>query len=91
MGVLNITPDSFSDGGEFLDPEAAVAAGLAMAAAGADIIDVGGESTRPRAKPVSDEEELRRVLPVIANLSERGRRGTEQRRGREPRRDEYSL
>ena len=48
MGVLNVTPDSFSDGGDFLDPNAAIAAGLAMAAAGADIIDVGGESTRPR-------------------------------------------
>ena len=51
MGVLNVTPDSFSDGGDFLDPEAAIAAGLAMAAAGADIIDVGGESTRPRSAP----------------------------------------
>ena len=51
MGVLNVTPDSFSDGGDFLDPDAAIAAGLAMAAAGADIIDVGGESTRPESPP----------------------------------------
>jgi dihydropteroate synthase len=68
MGVLNVTPDSFSDGGKFLDLAAAVAHAHAMAQAGADIIDVGGESTRPGARPVGAEEELRRVLPVIERL-----------------------
>ena len=68
MGVLNVTPDSFSDGGEFLDPRAAIAAGLAMAAAGADIIDIGGESTRPRSQPTDQDEERRRVVPVIRGL-----------------------
>lgn len=74
-GVLNVTPDSFSDGGRFLDPEAAVARGLAMAATGADVIDVGGESTRPRGTTygegyidVGTEEERARVLPVIERL-----------------------
>lgn len=65
MGVLNVTPDSFSDGGEFVAPQTAVEHALAMAAAGADIIDVGGESTRPGARPVSVAEELERVVPVI--------------------------
>jgi dihydropteroate synthase len=69
MGVLNVTPDSFSDGGRFAGVEAAVAHGLAMAAAGAALIDVGGESTRPGAAPVSAPEELRRVIPVIAALA----------------------
>lgn len=69
MGVLNVTPDSFFDGGRYLDVEAAVARGMAMIAEGADIVDVGGESTRPGADPVSAEEEARRVLPVIAALS----------------------
>ena len=68
MGVLNVTPDSFSDGGRHLSPGAAVAYGLRMAAEGAAILDVGGESTRPGAAPVSAGEELRRVLPVIAGL-----------------------
>jgi dihydropteroate synthase len=68
MGVLNVTPDSFSDGGAHFAHEKAIQHGLDMAAAGADIIDVGGESTRPRAEPVSLEEELRRVEPVIAEL-----------------------
>ncbi|HVM61801.1 MAG TPA: dihydropteroate synthase [Verrucomicrobiae bacterium] len=68
MGVLNVTPDSFSDGGKFLDADAAVAHARDMARAGADIIDVGGESTRPGAAPVSADEELRRVLPVIEQL-----------------------
>ena len=68
MGVLNVTPDSFSDGGRFASVEAAVAAGLRMAADGAALIDVGGESTRPGAQPVSAEDELRRVLPVIERL-----------------------
>jgi dihydropteroate synthase len=68
MGALNVTPDSFSDGGEFLDPDAAIARGVQIAAEGADIIDIGGESTRPGAEPVSAEEELRRVIPVIEKL-----------------------
>ena len=72
MGVLNVTPDSFSDGGRWLDPEAAVAHGREMAAEGADIIDVGGESTRPGALGVSEDEELRRVLPVVEALADEG-------------------
>lgn len=68
MGVLNVTPDSFSDGGRFFDVASAVAHGVQMAAEGADIIDVGGESTRPGAEPVSAEEELRRVIAVIREL-----------------------
>jgi dihydropteroate synthase len=68
MGVLNVTPDSFSDGGEFLAAEKAIEHGKQMAADGAQIIDVGGESTRPGAEPVSAEEELARVLPVVTNL-----------------------
>ena len=73
MGVLNVTPDSFSDGGRWVDAEGAVAAGLAMAAEGADLLDVGGESSRPGAVPVSAAEELRRVLPVIEALAARCR------------------
>ncbi|MEA2843740.1 MAG: dihydropteroate synthase, partial [Actinomycetota bacterium] len=69
MGVLNVTPDSFSDGGRWLDPEAAVARGLEMVAEGADVVDVGGESTRPGAAPVEEAEELRRVVPVIGALA----------------------
>jgi len=69
MGVLNVTPDSFSDGGRWTDPERAVDRGLAMVAEGADVIDVGGESTRPGAEPVDDAEQCRRVLPVIAALA----------------------
>ena len=69
MGILNVTPDSFSDGGLCLDPAAAVEQGRQMAAAGADCLDVGGESTRPGASPVSVEEELQRVLPVIRGLA----------------------
>src|SRR5271165_905093 len=65
MGIVNVTPDSFSDGGDHLDPDRAIAAGLAMAAEGADILDVGGESTRPGSAPVPPEEERRRILPVI--------------------------
>ena len=68
MGVLNVTPDSFSDGGRFLTTEAAVKHGIEMAQSGADIIDVGGESTRPGASPVPAEEEMERVLPVIERL-----------------------
>ena len=69
MGIVNITPDSFSDGGRFFGSRAAVDHGLALAAAGADIIDVGGESTRPFSDPVSAEEEVRRVVPVIEQLA----------------------
>jgi dihydropteroate synthase len=68
MGVLNVTPDSFSDGGLFLDPEAAVAHAIAMEAAGADVIDIGGESTRPGSSGISAVEELGRILPVIQGL-----------------------
>lgn len=69
MGVLNVTPDSFSDGGRWLDPDAAIAHGLALAAEGASVVDVGGESTRPGAKPVDVEEEIRRVVPVVEALA----------------------
>jgi dihydropteroate synthase len=69
MGVLNVTPDSFSDGGRFLDPERAVAHGLALVADGADVVDVGGESTRPGAAPVDEAEERRRVVPVVEALA----------------------
>jgi dihydropteroate synthase len=69
MGVINVTPDSFSDGGQFLDHEAAIARGHALIAEGADIIDIGGESTRPGAEPVPVAEELRRVIPVLEALS----------------------
>jgi dihydropteroate synthase len=69
MGVVNVTPDSFSDGGRYIDPDAAVAHGCSLADQGADLVDVGGESTRPGASPVSAEEELRRVLPVIEGLA----------------------
>jgi dihydropteroate synthase len=69
MGVVNVTPDSFSDGGRWLDPGAAVAHGVQLADEGADILDIGGESTRPGAEPVGMEEELRRVIPVIAGLA----------------------
>lgn len=72
MGVLNITPDSFSDGGRFLDPGVAVDAGLAMFADGADIIDVGGESTRPRSAPTPPDAEQARVIPVIRSLAASG-------------------
>ncbi len=68
MGVVNVTPDSFSDGGRYLDPDAAVAHGLALVAAGADLLDVGGESTRPGAQPVDAHEERSRILPVIRRL-----------------------
>ncbi|MBI5379455.1 MAG: dihydropteroate synthase [Nitrospirae bacterium] len=69
MGVVNVTPDSFYDGGRYRDPERAVARGLQLTAEGADLLDIGGESTRPGADPVPAEEELRRVLPVIRSLS----------------------
>jgi len=69
MGILNITPDSFSDGGKFLSPDKALAQAAAMLEDGADIIDVGGESTRPGADGVSLQEELDRVIPVIEQIS----------------------
>jgi dihydropteroate synthase len=69
MGILNVTPDSFSDGGLFFDREKAVAHGLRMVEEGADIIDIGGESTRPGSKPLELEEELRRVIPLIESLA----------------------
>lgn len=70
MGVVNVTPDSFSDGGLFLDPDAAIAHGRELLDQGADILDVGGESTRPGAKAVTAEEELARIEPVVAGLSD---------------------
>lgn len=69
MGVVNVTPDSFSDGGRWAEPEAAVAHGLALVAEGADVVDVGGESTRPGAEPVGVAEEVRRVVPVVEALA----------------------
>jgi dihydropteroate synthase len=71
MGILNVTPDSFSDGGLAVSPEDAIAAGVRMVEEGADLIDVGGESTRPGAAPVTFEEERRRVLPVVEGLAAR--------------------
>lgn len=68
MGVVNVTPDSFSDGGAYLDTESAVQHGLLLARQGADFLDIGGESTRPGSEPVSEEEETRRVLPVLERL-----------------------
>ncbi len=74
MGVVNVTPDSFSDGGRFLDPRAAVEHGSGLRDDGADILDVGGESTRPGAEPVAEDEELRRVVPVVERLAQAGAR-----------------
>ena len=71
MGVVNVTPDSFSDGGKFFDTAAAVEHGLKLATQGAEILDIGGESTRPRATAVPEQEELRRVIPVIEQLAAR--------------------
>ncbi len=71
MGVLNVTPDSFSDGGKFLRKDEAVRQGMKMAEEGADIIDVGGQSTRPGSEPISPQQELSRVIPVIESLSEK--------------------
>lgn len=71
MGIVNVTPDSFFDGGRYLDPSAAVAHARRLIEQGADIIDIGGESTRPGASPVSEAEELRRVMPVIEELTSR--------------------
>ncbi|WP_153427442.1 dihydropteroate synthase [Streptomyces alkaliphilus] len=72
MGVVNVTPDSFSDGGRWFDPETAVKRGLDLAAQGADLVDVGGESTRPGARRVDEDEELRRVVPVVRDLAAEG-------------------
>jgi dihydropteroate synthase len=72
MGVVNVTPDSFSDGGRFLAPASAIAHGEALVDAGADLLDVGGESTRPGADPVDEAEELRRVVPVVEGLAGTG-------------------
>jgi dihydropteroate synthase len=72
MGILNVTPDSFADGGRHNDFEAAVARGLEMIAEGVDIIDIGGESTRPGAERVSEEEEIARTIPVIKELAKYG-------------------
>ena len=74
MGVVNVTPDSFSDGGAYLDAEAAVAHGRRLLDEGADLLDVGGEASNPRATPVAADEELRRVLPVIERLAAAGAR-----------------
>jgi dihydropteroate synthase len=74
MGVLNVTPDSFSDGGRYFDHDAAVAHGLELLRQGAAIVDVGGESTRPGAEPVTEEEERRRVVPVVERLAAEGAR-----------------
>jgi dihydropteroate synthase len=68
MGIVNVTPDSFSDGGAFLEPDVAVKHGLSLVGEGAEILDIGGESTRPGAEPVSEQEELGRVIPVIEGL-----------------------
>src|SRR5262245_34424678 len=69
MGIVNVTPDSFSDGGQFLNVDTAVAHGMRLVEEGADILDIGGESTRPYPDPVADDEELRRVVPVIERLA----------------------
>jgi dihydropteroate synthase len=87
MGVVNVTADSFSDGGQFADPGRAVAHALQLAADGAEVIDIGGESTRPGAEPVSETEEMNRVIPVIEALAEIGDRSSEfgeQHRTRSP-------
>ncbi len=72
MGIVNVTPDSFSDGGSFLDPDAAIEHARELVGEGADILDIGGESTRPGAEPVGADEELRRVLPVLEGIAEAG-------------------
>jgi dihydropteroate synthase len=71
MGIVNVTPDSFSDGGRFVDPSAAVAQGLKLVADGATILDIGGESSRPGSVPISEDLELRRVRPIVAELAQR--------------------
>jgi len=71
MGIINVTPDSFSDGGQLLDTQAAIDAGVRMVEDGADLLDIGGESTRPGAQPTPASEERQRVLPVIEALAAR--------------------
>src|SRR4051812_14945646 len=71
LGIVNVTPDSFSDGGQFVSADAAIEHGLALVRDGADLLDLGGESTRPGSLPVSLDEERRRVLPVVAALAEK--------------------
>src|SRR5688572_1209103 len=71
MGIVNVTPDSFSDGGKWLDPSTAVAHAMKLVEQGADILDIGGESTRPGAEPVSPQEEWNRVVPVVAEVAKR--------------------
>jgi dihydropteroate synthase len=73
MGIINVTPDSFSDGGRFFQAEQAIEQGLRLAQDGADILDIGGESTRPGSEPVTVEEELKRIIPVIENLAQKVR------------------
>jgi len=75
MGVVNVTPDSFSDGGQFFDAQKAIKHALQLVEEGADILDIGGESTRPNATPVSEDEELRRVLPVLRGLMQASKTG----------------
>ena len=85
MAIVNVTPDSFSDGGERLDPAQAIDDGLRFVSEGADIVDVGGESTRPGSRPIAADEELQRVLPVVEGLARRGVVGLDRhppRRGR---------
>ena len=88
MGIVNVTPDSFSDGGKFATTNAAVKHALELVAQGAEILDIGGESTRPGAQPVSEKEELRRVIPVIENLADifrnNGRAALPRRRPADP-------
>src|SRR5580692_6731250 len=69
MGIVNVTPDSFSDGGKYFNPGTAIAHALKLAEQGAEILDIGGQSTRPGARPVTEQEELRRVIPVIKKLA----------------------
>ena len=69
MGIVNVTPDSFSDGGEHLEPSAAIEHAKALSNSGADFVDIGGKSTRPGSEPVTAEEELRRILPVLSGLT----------------------
>src|SRR2546430_1395184 len=71
VGIVNVTPDSFSDGGKFFGTNAAIEHGLKLVEQGAEILDIGGESTRPRATPVDEAEELRRVIPVVEQLATR--------------------
>jgi dihydropteroate synthase len=72
MGVLNVTPDSFSDGGKFINADAAVNHGMSLSKAGADMLDIGGESTRPGAIAIGSDEEMNRIIPVIRGLRQRG-------------------